>query len=264
MISTKQLSTIYAVKTTRLLTYRAEMLIWILAATFPLVMLALWNAVAQETPLPGMNSKDIGQYFAVTLLVRQLTGCWIVWQLNLDIRTGALSAQLLRPLNPLIVNSIWMLAAMPLRVAYLTPVLLLLSIWMPDILFWPSMPNLLFFILSVSCAWLLNFLIQSIFGVLAFWLDRTEALFMIWLGVWLIFSGYTIPLTFFPPELQPLVHALPFRSTLSTPIEILTQQLPASEWLTAIGTQVIWLLIAALTLKWLWTSGLKRYGAFGA
>ena len=31
--------------------YRAEMTIWILTATLPLIMLALWNAVAAEGPV---------------------------------------------------------------------------------------------------------------------------------------------------------------------------------------------------------------------
>ena len=30
--------------------YRAEMTIWILSATMPLIMLALWNAVAADGP----------------------------------------------------------------------------------------------------------------------------------------------------------------------------------------------------------------------
>ncbi len=33
------------------LAYRAEMLVWILATTMPLVMLALWHAVAREAPI---------------------------------------------------------------------------------------------------------------------------------------------------------------------------------------------------------------------
>jgi ABC-2 type transport system permease protein len=264
MIAISQIKTVYSVKTTRLLAYRAEMLIWILAASFPLVMLALWNAVAQDNASLEMTSQDISQYFAVTLLVRQLTGCWIIWQLNLDIRNGTLSAQLLRPVNPLVVNAIWMLAALPLRVAYLTPVLLILSIWMPDVLFLPQIDNLLLFIFSVGFAWTLNFLIQAIFGVLAFWLDRTESLFGIWLGIWLVFSGYTIPLQLFPDSVKTLLRLLPFRSQLGTPIEILTNQLLPSEILSAIGLQMVWVVICAAVLGWVWKAGLKRYGAFGA
>ena len=39
----------------RTIAYRAEMTIWILTALMPLVMLALWNAVAKDSPVAGYN-----------------------------------------------------------------------------------------------------------------------------------------------------------------------------------------------------------------
>ena len=74
-----------------LVAYRAEMVIWILSATTPLIMLALWNRVVSEAPLAGFGPTEITRYFAATLVVRQLTSAWLVWQLNWMIRTGSLS-----------------------------------------------------------------------------------------------------------------------------------------------------------------------------
>ena len=41
--------------------YRAEMVIWILSATMPLVMLALWNAVTAEGAVAGFGQAEMGQ-----------------------------------------------------------------------------------------------------------------------------------------------------------------------------------------------------------
>lgn len=69
--------------------YRAEMVVWILTATMPLVMLALWDAAAAEGPLMGFGQAEFARYFTVTLIVRQLTGAWIVWELNEQGRQAA-------------------------------------------------------------------------------------------------------------------------------------------------------------------------------
>ena len=77
--------------------YRAEMVIWILTATLPLVMLALWNAAAANGPIGAYGQVEFARYFTINLIVRQLTGCWVMWELNYLIRTGGLSSWLLRP-----------------------------------------------------------------------------------------------------------------------------------------------------------------------
>jgi ABC-2 type transport system permease protein len=58
--------------------YRAEMAIWVLTATMPLIMLALWNAVARDGPVAGFGQVEFARYFAAALVVRQLTGAWIL------------------------------------------------------------------------------------------------------------------------------------------------------------------------------------------
>ena len=57
------------------LAYRAEMIVWVLATTMPLVMLALWTTVAETRPGgPLRRSAQFVAYFLATFIVRQLTG----------------------------------------------------------------------------------------------------------------------------------------------------------------------------------------------
>ena len=264
MIPIRVIPDVCRVKFARLIAYRAEMIIWIFTAMLPLVMLAMWQTVATDNPIGRYGQTEFTRYFVSTLIVRQLIGAWVVWQMNFDIRSGALSAQLLRPVNPIIVYAIWMLTAVPLRVIYLSPLIIFLVIWQPDIIYVPDIPMMTIFAFSALLAWGIAFLIQCMFGILAFWLDRTEGLFGVWIAAWAVLSGYIAPLDLFPESFQNILYWLPFRSMLATPVEVLSGFLTTQEALKALSVQFLWFIISCWGTHWLWKKGLKQYGAFGA
>lgn len=244
--------------------YRAEMTIWILTATMPLIMLALWNAVAADGPIAGFSQGDLARYFAATLLVRQLSSVWLVWEFNYQIRSGRLSPRLLKPMHPLLQDGIEMLCAMPFRLVILTPLLLGLVAWRPDIAALPSLPSLGLFVVSMALAWLLNFLVQAVFATLSFWLDKTDGLFGVWFAFWTLLSGYIAPLALFPAWSEPLLRVLPFRGMLAVPVELLAGFLAPADALVDIGIQALWTVALFVALRVLWRRGIRRYGAFGA
>jgi ABC-2 type transport system permease protein len=242
--------------------YRAEMVVWILTATLPLVMLALWNAAAEGGPVGGFGQAEFARYFTVTLVVRQVTGAWLVWELNHLVRTGALSPQLLRPINPLVFNLAETLAAIPVRMLVLAPILLVLFAWRPDIAFLPSPGTLLLGALSVLLAFALSWLVQAIFGMLSFWLEQSVGLFGLWFVAWGLLGGYIIPLPLLPEGLAEVAGWLPFQASLGAPVEILLGIEPQP--LHSLLIQAGWVLLASLLAHWMWARGIVRYGAVGA
>lgn len=244
--------------------YRAEMVIWILSALLPLVMLALWNAVVADGSIAGFGAPEIARYFAATLVVRQLTGAWVFWTLEWEIRSGTLSAKLLRPLNPLWFWGVEMLAAMPLRLAVLAPVVVALALWRPDILTLPHWTALALFVPSVLLAWFLSFAFQALFGLLTFWLDRASGLFGLWFGVWALFSGYLAPLALYPEQAERVLRWLPFQSMLAVPVELLGGFTTAREALDDVTIQLGWSVVLLGLLVFTWRRGVRRYGAFGS
>lgn len=254
--------TLWRVAAADMLAYRAEMVIWILSATMPLVMLALWDAASADGPLEGFGQADFARYFAVTLVVRQLTGAWIVWELNYNIRQGALSPQLLRPLNPLWFNLASTLAALPWRMLVLAPLLVGLWWWRPDVWFWPEPARLAAFVLSVFLAFLLSWLVQCLMGLLAFWFEQSLGFFSVYFAVWALSSGYVVPLALLPAWLRGAFAWLPFYGTLGAPVGILTgaESSPGG----AIFVQLGWVAALALATVLTWKRGVVRYGAVGA
>ena len=74
--------------------YRAEMLVWLLSTTMPLVMLALMTAVAREAPIGRFGQADFTAYYLAALVVRLVTGAWVIWEVNYEIRQGTLAFRL--------------------------------------------------------------------------------------------------------------------------------------------------------------------------
>jgi len=102
--------------------YRAEMFVWILATTMPLVMLAFWSAVAHDAPIGRYGEAQFTAYFLVTFIVRQLTGSWVSWEINFEIKQGTMAMRLLRPIDPAWSYATENVAAIPLRTLVSLPV----------------------------------------------------------------------------------------------------------------------------------------------
>jgi ABC-2 type transport system permease protein len=244
--------------------YRAEMAIWILSTTIPLIMLAVWDAVVVGGPISGWGRTEFARYFAVTLLVRQISSVWLVWELNYEIRSGRLSTRLLKPMHPLLQHGVPMLTGIPFRVLVLVPILVVLFVWRPDLWQAPTPAQFGLFVISMALAWGINFLVQALFAILAFWMDKTDALFGVWFALWSILSGYVAPLALFPEALRPVLILLPFRGMLGLPVEILGGFVSVREALPEVGLQLGWCVVLFGAVQWCWARGIARYGAYGA
>jgi ABC-2 type transport system permease protein len=243
--------------------YRAEMLVWMLTTTMPLVSLALWSAVAADAPVGGFTPRRFSAYFLATLVVRQLTGSWLVWALNYEIRHGSLSQKLLKPIHPLVTYTADNLSAIPLRAAFAAPIAII-SLLVMDPGVFPATPGRLALLAAALVgAWAINFFTMALIGSLAFFMESTIAVFEVWLVVFALLSGYLVPLELFPPWIRGLAEALPFRYTLSFPVEVALGLIQGERALRALAVE--WAYVAGFVTAALlvWRAGLRRYAAFG-
>jgi ABC-2 type transport system permease protein len=242
--------------------YRAEFFIWMFTTNLPLVMLALWSAVARSGPVAGYSARGFTAYYLVTLLCRLLTGCWVVWELTMEIRQGTLAMRLLRPLHPLLAYSAENLAAIPLRLVFSLPIVAILVMTCRDQLShdwlsWLLVPP------ALLGGLLILFFVQALIGTLALFVESALGLFQLWLGITSVLSGYLVPLDLFPPGLRQLAMALPFRFTLSFPVELCLGRLGHGQALQLFAVQWGYVLLFATGTQLLWRAGMRRFGAFG-
>ncbi|HEU4407963.1 MAG TPA: ABC-2 family transporter protein [Polyangiaceae bacterium] len=245
------------------LAYRAEMLIWILSTTMPLVMLALFYALADEAPFGRFGRDEFVAYYLATLLARQVTSSWAAWEINFEVRQGTLAPRLLRPVHPVWVYATQNLAALPLRLVLALPVGALALYWAAPGRT-PHTPGAVAIALATLLGgWLITFFINIAIGSLSFTFDSTTKMLDAYFIVFVVFSGYLMPIELFPAWLRRVADALPFRYQIGLPVEALTgAQAPAAlaRMVAAQWAYVVALGALALTL---WHRGVRRFAAFG-
>jgi ABC-2 type transport system permease protein len=243
--------------------YRAEFLIWVLAYTMPIIMMALWSEVAREAPVGRFGEREFQAYFLGTLVVRLVTGAWVVWEMNMEVRQGTLQNRLLRPIHPLLTYLTENVAALPMRFVIGAPIATAAVLWLGSSVVTHDPVQLMLIPLSVFGAFLLNFLAMASIGTLALYWESSTAVFDLWLGMYTVFSGYVMPLELFPPGLRRVVDHLPFHAMLSYPVENMLGLLSREDSLRQLGQQWAWILVFVLLTHLLWRGGMKRFGAFG-
>lgn len=261
----RALPTMFEVGFASAVAYRAEFFVWVLATTMPLIMLALWTAVARDAPVGRYDGARLTAYFLSTFIVRQLTGSWAAWEINMDVRQGTLAMRLLRPVHPLVAYAVEGLAAMPLRliVAFPVAVIVLATVGARELSHAPLM--WVAFVVSLAGGWLITVMINLAIGCLAMWIESSAKVMDVYLVAFFVLSGYVVPVDLFPPALRAAIDLLPFRYQIGLPVELMTGvydaapvhglEMLARQWASVLG------LLGVVAV--VWRGGLRRFAAYG-
>jgi ABC-2 type transport system permease protein len=255
--------TLFRVGLVEIVAYRAEFLVWILTTNMPLVMLAIWHAVAADGPVGRFDQREFTAYYLGVLAVRLLTSTWVVWQMSMEIRDGTLSSRLLRPIHPIFAYAAQHVAGVPMRALVVSPILVIMIAAAGDRLALRDPALVAIFAASLLGAWLLIFFTMVLVGALAFFVDSAIAVFELWLAVHAIFSGYLIPLEALPSWIGRAAAVMPFRFMLGFPVEILIGLMSPTAALRQLAVQWGYVLVLAALAMLVWRAGVKRFAAFG-
>ena len=243
--------------------YRAEMLIWVLATTMPLVMLALWSSAAEGAPIGRYGERQFVAYFLATFIVRQLTGSWVFWDINFEIRNGTLGMRLLRPVHPLYAYAAEAIASLPMRLVVSIPVAAVALAVLGraeltvDPLVW------LLWLASMIGAWLITLFVNFVVGSAAFFLESSAKLMDAWGVFFFVLSGYLVPVDLLPHQLASVVDWLPFRYQIGLPVELMTHAHDRAEALALLAGQWVWVALGFTASALAWRRGIRRFASYG-
>jgi ABC-2 type transport system permease protein len=243
--------------------YRAEMLVWVLATTMPLVMLPLWMAVAEVAPVGRYGKPQFVSYFLATFIVRQITGSWAFYEISFEVRNGTLAMRLLRPVHPLLAYAAEGIAAMPMRFAVSLPVAIVMfaaigrAAMTRDPVLWAL------WAVSVVGGWIITLLVNLVIGCLSFFVESSMKLMDAWLVFFFVLSGYLIPIDLFPSALRSAVNWLPFRYQIGLPVELMTGAHDHRGALVLLAGQWAWVAVGLAATALLWRRGLRQFAAYG-
>lgn len=241
--------------------YRAELIVWILTTTMPLVMLPLWLAVAETGPMRGYDADRFVAYFLVAFVVRQLTAVWASWTLNHEVVHGTLALRLMRPVHPFWAYAIESLSAIPLRLVIALPVSLAVWVGTAGRHFAGGPWHALLGLVAIAGAWAIAFFANLVIGALSLFTQSSIKLIDAWLAGYFVMSGYLVPLALFPPLVRDLPYWLPFRYQLGFPVELWTGALDEDAIVRQLGAQWCWVALLAGLAALVWQRGLARFSA---
>lgn len=241
--------------------YRAELLVWMLTTTMPLVMLPLWLAVAETGPVGGYDSDRFIAYFLYAFVIRQLTSVWASWTMNYEVVHGTLAMRLMRPVHPFWAYAIESLAAIPLRLVIALPVALVVLAVTAGAHVVEGAGMALVGMLSIAGAWAIAFFANLAIGAMSLFTQSSIKLIDAWLAGYFVMSGYLVPLALFPASIRALPDWLPWRYQLGFPVELWTGALTMDEALRQLAAQWTWVALLAALALFVWNRGLERFSA---
>ncbi|MBD3880348.1 ABC-2 family transporter protein [Phormidium tenue FACHB-886] len=244
-----------------MLEYRAELFFWVLSGSLPIILMGVWVQASQQGQF-GLSPLDFVRYFIAVFFVRQFSIVWVIWEFEREIVEGKLSFRLLQPLDPGWHHFASHLAERLARLPFAVALLVLFFVLYPQAAWAPSLTQILLCILAVTLAFILRFVSQYAFAMMAFWIERANAIESFWFLFYLFLSGLIAPLEVFPPLVRQIALWTPFPYLIDFPASILVG-LPVNlgqGFLAMLG----WIAVFWVLNRWLWRRGLKQYSGMGA
>jgi ABC-2 type transport system permease protein len=243
--------------------YRAGMVIWMLEIIIqPVIYLVVWQSAAGGGEIGGYAARDFAAYYIVLLIVMHFTQMWHMWEYEWRIRQGHLNMLLLRPMHPVHRDAAANITYKILMSSVVVPMVIVLII-----VFDPLLETPLWALAAaapvVVLAGVLMFTLGWVVAMAAFWTVRITAINQVYFLAVLFFSGEIAPLSVLPGAVRTVASILPFRWCISFPIELILGRLTFEETLSGVGVQLLWLLVGALLLRFVWLQAVRHYSAVG-
>jgi ABC-2 type transport system permease protein len=239
--------------------YRLSTLISLLTSALLLfIRINLWNTLIGTGLRSDTTMQDMIAWIVITEAVYALTRGEFANELGLSIREGSVIMHLLRPVS----YRLYLLSSYLGKNCYqffaaALPVLAVSSV----ITGFPlpaSVPHLLFFLVLTFLGILIMFELIYIFGLLAFWTQKTWYLSWYVRAGFAFFGGGEIPLWLYPNALERLTLWLPFRYISFEGINYYLGRLPAEQGGRSIAIAFLWWVILFGIGKILWFKAAKK------
>lgn len=247
--------------------YRANLLMYLLFwLVSPIVYLSVWTTVARsQGSVSGLTANDFTTYYLTLLIVDNLTTQITIHILAYKIQDGTLSGELLKPVHPILTNTlINNLAFKALMLVVLLPVWAVLCLLFRPDFSGVTLQALLLAIPAVILGFGISFLFGAIITCIAFWTTRVYALNEFYDALFLLFGGVFVPLDLMPPLVQQVAQFLPFQARVYFPIQLILGRLTPEQIARNFAMDVLWLLIGLGLFNLVWRQGVKRFSAVGA
>jgi ABC-2 type transport system permease protein len=250
------------------LEYRANFLLSLLSAAYPIVIqVFMWTAIyanSNEAAIYGYTYRQMLTYTFLAGLVARIVRTGFEYDIMEDIKNGKFSLFLVQPLGYFPYR---LCAYLGQKLPNLGMILLILMLFLLGLSAFAvvslSIYSYLAFLGALALAVILNFLIFYCFSAVAFWIVEVGFLFEGLRIVTILLSGGIFPLEVFGERFVQAMSLLPFKYTISFPINVLSGKLPPAEVAQGLLIQCLWIAACWGLAHHLWRLGRRQYVAVG-
>jgi ABC-2 type transport system permease protein len=234
----------------RAATYRSDYIAGLLTNAFfgavlSFVYIGIYGAGGS---VAGLSVHDAVSYVWIMQSLISIGSGWLSWEIMHTIRSGDVVAELARPWS---FFGYWMSRTIGERAFNLLirgSLTYLIGFLYFDARL-PAPADALAFTAAILLAVIVSFAYSFVVNLSAFWLIDSTGVMLIANITLSFFSGFLLPLAFFPSALAAVARALPFQAMAGLPAQVFLGQLRGAALLQALLLQAFWALaLTALAL----------------
>jgi ABC-2 type transport system permease protein len=242
------------------LAYKFEYFVGVLNGfLFIFIFTSLWRAIyegAESTVDTGFNLNSIIAYAIFAMVIRISMSMDDMSTIG-KVRSGAIALDLLKPMNYFLMMLSESLGQSMFH--WFTRVIPILAVCL--ILFDVSMPvsvaHYALFFAAWGLGYFIMFMINFLFGLIAFWTIETFSFQLMKYGLYTLFAGGIVPIDFFPDWARPVADILPFKYVLYVPTSFIIGHIGGVEALKLLAIQALWV-VGLGVMSWMMWSAARR------
>jgi ABC-2 type transport system permease protein len=249
----------------RQFTYRGAALSGMVANTiFGLIIASVYRGLYASKPgsgpIEGFNLTEILTFVWIGQSLISVVALWGWYDIARSVQSGEIVTDLMKPID---YYGFWLSRDVG-RASSQVIMRGIPTLFVGALLFDLSLPaspiRWLSFAVCVALAVLVSFAIRFLVNISAVWLTDVLGVAMLMTVCVNFFSGFLVPISFFPSWLITVANLLPFRAMIMAPVTVGLGQ--TSFWST-VALQLFWVAIMTLFALWMLSRATRRLETFG-
>lgn len=235
------------------LQYRMVLFITLLGNIIYLIIIySVWKAIYSSVSdgiIKGMNFEGTMIQLVLASSLFYCTEMYIVWGIGKDVQSGKIILDLIKPMEYLS-YLFWRYSGTLVANILITflPTFIVVRLVTGNTIQFNI--NIIYFLASFLMGVIINYSINFITGIVCIYTNTIWGINIMKEAVVLLLSGATIPILFFPVQIQKILMFLPFPAIYSMPIKLLIDNnMLLDEIALVFGYQFTWVIIMLVICK---------------
>jgi ABC-2 type transport system permease protein len=204
------------------------------------ILLALFE---HRDDIGGWDATDTVTYvwFVQGLLMTVYTFGWA--EVALRIRSGDIATDLARPLDPIRYWLAYDLGRALYHFLFRGIAPFVIGMLVFDVQLPESAVTWLWLPLTIALAVVVSFAYRFLYNLASFWLLDYRGVMLVAVTTAALFSGFVLPLAFFPDWLEAVARVLPFAAMMQIPVDVFLEKATGAEVVALLFLQVLWAVV---------------------